>query len=227
VCRWSVAGPVHVRVGVVCVREADRHLHGVTVKSDMDGYFFANSLLMNMYLKCSSPEDAHRVFTVTSERNFTMWTTVIFMHNEHRRVAEAVTLFNRTREDEFMPNDVTFLPVLSSMRVLDASRPYPQTTPNPEGPTLHCGGRQAHRGRKVPGCLRLFEEHVGLLGALCGLGALLGACRKHGNDVQLVELAAQRFFRLQGGSWNVRRSPEDLHRLRDVGQCGQRTRRSA
>jgi hypothetical protein len=156
-----------------------------------------------------------------------MWTTVIFMHNEHRRVAEAVTLFNRTREDEFMPNDVTFLPVLSSMRVLDASRPYPQTTPNPEGPTLHCGGRQAHRGRKVPGCLRLFEEHVGLLGALCGLGALLGACRKHGNDVQLVELAAQRFFRLQGGSWNVRRSPEDLHRLRDVGQCGQRTRRSA
>jgi hypothetical protein len=64
----------------------------------------------------------------------------------------------------------------------------------PEGPALHCGGRQAHRGRKVPGCLRLFEKPAGLLGALCGLGALLGAYRKQGSNVQLVELIAQRFF---------------------------------
>jgi hypothetical protein len=46
-------------------------------------------------------------------------------------------------------------------------------------------------------------------------GALLGACRKHGGDVQLVELAVQHFFRLQ---------PGNACRPRDVGQRGQRGR---
>jgi hypothetical protein len=31
------------------------------------------------------------------------------------------------------------------------------------------------------------------------MGTLLGACRKHGSNVQLVELIAQRFFQLQSG----------------------------
>jgi hypothetical protein len=59
-------------------------------------------------------------------------------------------------------------------------------------------------------------------------GALLGACRKHGGDVQLVKLAAQHFFRLQ---------PGNVCHPRDVGQqrgqrgrsdeCAQREERSS
>jgi hypothetical protein len=70
----------------------------------------------------------------------------------------------------------------------------------PEGSALRGGGRHAHQGRKVPGCLRLCEDLAGFPVALRGLGALLGACRKHYGDVQLVELPVQRFFRLQSGN---------------------------
>jgi pentatricopeptide repeat protein len=101
-----MAGPVHVHVGVVCMHEANRRVHGVAFKSNMGGYFFTNSMLVDMYLKCSSLEDAHRAFTVKPERNFAMWATVIFVHNEHRHIVEALTLFNRMREDGCMPNDV-------------------------------------------------------------------------------------------------------------------------
>ncbi|EAY77950.1 hypothetical protein OsI_32994 [Oryza sativa Indica Group] len=68
-----------------------------------------------MYLKCSSPEDAHWVFAAVAARNITMWTTVMSGHSQHGRVAEALALFDQMmRVDRLRQNDVTFLTVLSA-----------------------------------------------------------------------------------------------------------------
>ncbi|XP_052169147.1 pentatricopeptide repeat-containing protein At3g24000, mitochondrial-like [Oryza glaberrima] len=69
-----------------------------------------DSALVDMYLKCSSPEDARWMFAAVAARNITMWTTVLSGHSQHGRVAEALALFDQMmRVDRLRPNDVTFL----------------------------------------------------------------------------------------------------------------------
>nr|AAM22016.1 Hypothetical protein [Oryza sativa Japonica Group] len=76
-----------------------------------------DSALVDMYFKCSSPEDARWVFAAVAARNITMWTTVMSGHSQHGRVAEALALFDQMmRVDRLRQNDVTFLTVLSAMR---------------------------------------------------------------------------------------------------------------
>lgn len=188
--------------------EHGRRVHGVAVKSDVGGNVFANSALVDMYLKCSSPEDAHRAFAAAPERNVTMWTAVVSGHGQHGRAHDALALFDRMTEDGFRPNGVTFLAVLSACAhagLVDEGLRRFASMASDYG--LAPRGRHyaavvdmlARVGRlrdaydfvkNLPDC----QEHSVVW------GALLGACRKHGGDVQLVELAARRFFRLQPGN---------------------------
>jgi hypothetical protein len=56
-----------------CARLAAlERVHGVVVKSDVGGNVFVNSALVDMFLKCSSLEEAHRAFAAALERNVTM-----------------------------------------------------------------------------------------------------------------------------------------------------------
>uniref|UniRef100_A0A0E0IQC0 Pentatricopeptide repeat-containing protein n=1 Tax=Oryza nivara TaxID=4536 RepID=A0A0E0IQC0_ORYNI len=63
-----------------------------------------DSALVDMYLKCSSPEDAHWVFAAVAARNITMWTTVMSGHSQHGRVAEALALFDQMMRFEGLAN---------------------------------------------------------------------------------------------------------------------------
>ncbi|KQK17606.1 pentatricopeptide repeat-containing protein At4g16470 [Brachypodium distachyon] len=183
-------------------------VHGVMVKSDVvGGNVFANSALVDMYLKCSSTEDARRAFAAAPERNVTMWTAVISGHGQHGHVGEALALFDQMTRDGFRPNDVTFLAVLSACAhggLVDEGLRHFSSMPLDYGLTpksehyaavvdmLARVGR-LHDAYELVKNLPDCQEHSVVW------GALLGACRKHG-DVRLVELAARRFFRLQPGN---------------------------
>ncbi|VAI90521.1 unnamed protein product [Triticum turgidum subsp. durum] len=166
-----------------------RRVHGVMVKSAVAAVnVFANSALVDMYLKCSSAEDARRVFAAG-------------------HVREALALFGEMTRDGFRPNDVTFLAVLSACAhggLVDEGLRHFSSMPSDYGLTpkgAHYAAvvdmlarvgrlRDAYElVKNLPDC----QEHSVVW------GALLGACRKHG-DVGLVELAARRFFRLQPGN---------------------------
>jgi pentatricopeptide repeat protein len=188
--------------------EHGRRVHGVAVKSDVGGNVFANSALVDMYPKCSSLADAHQAFAAAPERNVTMWTAVISGHGQHGRVSEALELFDRMTEDGLRPNDVTFLAVLSacahgghvdeglkrfaSMSSVYGLAPRGQHYAAVVDLLARVGRlRDAYDFVKnLPDC----QEHSVVW------GTLLGACRKHGGDVRLVELVARRFFRLQPGN---------------------------
>ncbi|XP_052157738.1 pentatricopeptide repeat-containing protein At4g16470-like [Oryza glaberrima] len=189
--------------------EHGRRVHGVMVKSRVGGgNVFVDSALVDMYLKCSSPEEARRAFAAAPTRNVTMWTAVISGHGQHGRAAEALALFDRmTRVDGLRPNDVTFLAVLSAcahaglvgegLRHLSSMSSGYGLTPRGEhyAAAVDMLARVGRLGdayelvKNLPDC----QEHSVVW------GALLGAGRKHG-DVRLVELAARRFFRLQPGN---------------------------
>uniref|UniRef100_A0A0E0QX95 Pentatricopeptide repeat-containing protein n=1 Tax=Oryza rufipogon TaxID=4529 RepID=A0A0E0QX95_ORYRU len=63
-----------------------------------------DSALVDMYLKCSSPEDARWVFAAVAARNITMWTTVMSGHSQHGCVAEALALFDQMMRFEGLAN---------------------------------------------------------------------------------------------------------------------------
>uniref|UniRef100_A0A0D3HC13 Pentatricopeptide repeat-containing protein n=1 Tax=Oryza barthii TaxID=65489 RepID=A0A0D3HC13_9ORYZ len=63
-----------------------------------------DSALVDMYLKCSSPEDARWMFAAVAARNITMWTTVLSGHSQHGRVAEALALFDQMMRFEGLAN---------------------------------------------------------------------------------------------------------------------------
>lgn len=185
--------------------ERGRRVHAVAVKSDVGGNVFANSALVDMYLKCSCPEDARRAFAAAPERNVTMWTAVISGHGQQGRAAEALALFDQMAADGFRPNDVTFLAVLSACahaglvdeglrRLASMSSDYGLA---PRGPHYAAVVDMLARVGRLSDAYDLVKNLPDCQEHPVVWGALLGACRKHGGNVALVELAAQRFFRLQ------------------------------
>ncbi|XP_040380856.1 pentatricopeptide repeat-containing protein At4g16470-like [Oryza brachyantha] len=190
--------------------EHGRRVHGVMAKSRVGGgNVVVDGALVDMYLKCSSPDDARRAFAAAPARNVTMWTAVISGHGQHGRAAEALALFDQmTRADGLRPNDVTFLAVLSACAhagLVDEGLRHFSSMSSDYGLTprgehyaavvdmLARVGRLRDAYDLVKNLPDSQEEHSVVW------GALLGAGRKHG-DVRLVELAARRFFRLQPGN---------------------------
>uniref|UniRef100_A0A0E0LDP2 Potassium transporter n=1 Tax=Oryza punctata TaxID=4537 RepID=A0A0E0LDP2_ORYPU len=193
--------------------EHGRRVHGVMVKSRVGGgggggNVVVDSALVDMYLKCSSPEEARRAFAAAPARNVTMWTAVISGHGQHGRVAEALALFDQmTRVDGLRPNDVTFLAVLSACAhaglVDEGLRHFSSMSSDygltPRGEHYAAAVDMLARVGRLGDAYKLVKNLTDCQEHSVVWGALLGAGRKHG-DVKLVELAARRFFRLQPGN---------------------------
>ncbi|CAL5041851.1 unnamed protein product [Urochloa decumbens] len=189
--------------------ERGRRVHAVAAKlAGVGGNVFVASALVDMYLKCGCPEDARRAFAAAPERNVTMWTAAISGHGQLGRAAEALALFDRMADDGLRPNDVTFLAVLSAcahsglvgegLRLFASmSSEYGVT---PRGPHYAAVADMLARVGRLRDAYELVKNLPDCQEHSVVWGALLGACRKHGGDVALVELAARRFFRLQPGN---------------------------
>ncbi|OVA15118.1 Pentatricopeptide repeat [Macleaya cordata] len=183
--------------------EQGRRIHGVMLKSKISDNVVVNSALMDMYFKCSNPHDAHKVFDKAEERNVVTWTSLISGYGQHGQVQEVLELFHRMIDEGFRPNYVTFLAVLSACShgglISEGWKYFSSMTREfgirPRGKhyaamvdLLGRAGRlqDAYEFVKNSPC----EEHSVVW------GALLGACRIHG-DLELVKIVAKKFFELE------------------------------
>ncbi|KAJ1259991.1 hypothetical protein BS78_10G197800 [Paspalum vaginatum] len=137
-----------------------------------------------------------------------MWSAVISGHGQQGRVAEALALFDRMAADGFRPNDVTFLAVLTACahgglvdeglrRFSSMSSAYGLT---PRGPHYAAVVDMLARVGRLRDAYELVKNLPDCQEHSVVWGAILGAARKHGGDMALIELAARRFFRLQPGN---------------------------
>ncbi|KAJ4976567.1 hypothetical protein NE237_001673 [Protea cynaroides] len=183
--------------------EQGKQAHGVMIKSQTRENIVVNSSLMDMYFKCSSPQDGHQVFNKSSERNVITWTALISGYGLHGRVQEVLELFHRMLNEGFKPNYVTFLAVLSACShgglVSEGWWYFSSMTRDygirPRG--KHYAAMVDLLGRSG----RLKEAYTFVQNSPCHehsviWGALLGACRTHG-DIELVKLSAKKFFELE------------------------------
>ncbi|KAF8400271.1 hypothetical protein HHK36_013568 [Tetracentron sinense] len=161
------------------------------------------SALIDMYSKCGSVEEAYQVFKGMNERNVFSYSAMIVGFAMHGRAEAAMQLFSEMVETETRPNRVTFIGVLtacSHVGMVEQGRRLFATMKEvygvlPSADHYACMvdllGRAGHLEeahelvKSMP-----IEPHGGVW------GALLGACRIHGN-ADIAETSANHLFELE------------------------------
>ncbi|ESQ56044.1 hypothetical protein EUTSA_v10027220mg [Eutrema salsugineum] len=186
--------------------------HAVMIKSRIKSNIIVNSAVVDMYFKCSSVSDGHKVFDQFSTRNVITWTSLMSGYGYHGQVSEVLKCFDKMKEEGCRPNSVTFLVVLTACShggLVDEGREYFDSMKRdygiePEGQhyaaMVDILGRAGRLQEAYEFVMKSpFKKHAPVW------GSLLGACRNHGN-VKLLELAATRYFELDptnGGNYVV------------------------
>ncbi|CAB78689.1 hypothetical protein [Arabidopsis thaliana] len=192
--------------------EHGKRAHAVMIKRCIKSNIIVDSALVDMYFKCSSFSDGHRVFDQLSTRNVITWTSLISGYGYHGKVSEVLKCFEKMKEEGCRPNPVTFLVVLTACNhggLVDKGWEHFYSMKRdygiePEG--QHYAAMVDTLGRAG----RLQEAYEFVMKSPCKehppvWGSLLGACRIHGN-VKLLELAATKFLELDptnGGNYVV------------------------
>ncbi|XP_059305894.1 pentatricopeptide repeat-containing protein At4g21065 [Lycium ferocissimum] len=153
--------------------------------------------LLDMYSKCGDPEKALRVFHTIPRKSVLAWTTMIVGLAMNSLASEALMFFHQMCDEGIKPNEITFLGVLCACShaglvkegkwLFNAMSKVHGITPRFE----HYGCMVDLLGRA--GLLKEAEMFIQNIPekADAGIwGALLGACRTHG-EVQMGEKIAK------------------------------------
>ena len=183
--------------------EHGKQAHGLMIKCHIKGNVVVNSALLDMYVKGSSLSDAELVFDTSVDRNVITWSALICGYGLHGRVVEVLDLFCRMKVEGLRPNYVTFLSVLSACShggLVDEGWEYFSSMRRDYG----IQPRKQHYAAMVDllgRAGRLKEAYEFILSSTCKehsviWGALLGACRIHG-DMDLLKIAEKKYFELE------------------------------
>ncbi|KAF4368768.1 hypothetical protein F8388_021380 [Cannabis sativa] len=182
--------------------EHGKQAHGLLIKCNSMDNVIVNSALLDMYVKGSSLSDAHLVFDTSINKNVITWTSLISGYGLHGRVNKVLELFHRMKAEGVRPNYVTFLSVLCACShggLIDegwehfSSMKHYGIQPREQhySAMVDLLGRAGRLKEAYEFILSSpFKEHSVIW------GALLGACRVHG-DMNLLKLAEKKYFELE------------------------------
>jgi pentatricopeptide repeat protein len=156
-----------------------------------------------MYAKCGSIEIARHLFDKMVKRDVVSWNTIISGYGMHGRGEDALALFSQMQEKDMVPNSITFISVLSACShagLVNEGWHYFDCMNK-----VYC----ISPGMKHYACMVDLLGRAGLLDEAQNFiqkmpiqpdagvwGALLGACRIHGN-VDLGECIAKQLLELE------------------------------
>lgn len=159
--------------------------------------------LINMYAKCGDIEAAKQVFDRMKTRSVASWNALISGLAVHGDATHALGLFSRMVHEGFIPDDITFVGILSACTqtgLVDLGRMYFNSMIQDYkiSPKVH------HYGCMIDllGRAGLFDEAEVLLGTMpmepdgAIWGSLLAACKLH-NKVEMAEKVANHLFELE------------------------------
>jgi pentatricopeptide repeat protein len=162
--------------------------------------------LIDMYTKCGDVEKALEVFYSAERKDVFVWSAMIGGLAMHGRGRAAIDLFSKMLEAQVKPNSVTFTNVLCACShtglVNEGRTLFYQMEPVhgvvPEGKHYACMVDILGRSGLLEEAVELIEK-MPLVPTASVWGALLGACRLHGN-IELAEQASSRLLELDPGN---------------------------
>ncbi|KAF8725428.1 hypothetical protein HU200_019949 [Digitaria exilis] len=157
---------------------------------------------IDMFAKCGDVAAASRLFGDMKERNLVSWNSVIVAHASHGQSVEALHLFHQFKGTGLLPDEITYIGVLSACShsglVSEGQHHFKEMKV-----VYGIEPRAEHYACMIDllGKVGLVEEAFEVarsmpIGAdVAGWGALLNACRMHGN-VEIGECAADKLAEL-------------------------------
>lgn len=190
---------VSTRMGAL---ERGKWIHGEIEKSGIELDPKLATTVIDMYCKCGCLDRAYEVFNGLSYKGLASWNCMIGGLATHGRGEAAIELFKEMERSMVMPDDITLLNVLTACAhtgMVDEGRSYFKYMVE----TYGIKPKMEHYGCFVDllGRAGLLEEAEKVIeempmSADAGvLGALLGACKIHGN-VELGEQLGRRVIEL-------------------------------
>ncbi|XP_059626579.1 pentatricopeptide repeat-containing protein At5g59600 [Cornus florida] len=194
-----------------CATKADlrrgKEIHGYAVMIGVEEDIFVRSALIDMYAKCGLIYEARTLFHKMSERNTVTWNSMIFGYANHGYCNEAIELFNEMVEKENKkPDHLTFTAALnacSHVGMIELGQSLFRAMQEKYGikPRLEhyaCMVDLLGRAGEISEAYDLIKT-MPIEPDLYVWGALLGACRQHGN-IDLAEIAVEHLRELEPGS---------------------------
>ncbi|KAF5204504.1 Pentatricopeptide repeat-containing protein [Thalictrum thalictroides] len=159
--------------------------------------------IINMYLQCGSNEKAFKIFEKMPTRDVISYNSMITGYATHGDANQAFSLFSMMNKENVLPSSITFIGLLSACAhrgLVEEGRRYFRSMLD----LCYVEVKSEHYACMVDLLGRagyLEEAHNLILGmpikpSASTWGALLGACRIHGNIV-LAEVVAQRLFQME------------------------------
>ncbi|ONK56228.1 uncharacterized protein A4U43_C10F5440 [Asparagus officinalis] len=96
------------------ILQQGRQIHACIEKLGYGFDVFSVSAITDMYAKCGSLDDACRAFDSIESRNVVIWTSMINSYASHGHGRKAIQLFEKMLGEKIMPNEITFVGVLSA-----------------------------------------------------------------------------------------------------------------
>ncbi|XP_057977151.1 pentatricopeptide repeat-containing protein At2g22410, mitochondrial-like [Malania oleifera] len=206
------AGLVPIESTLVCVLSACAqsgcldlgrwiHHYYVNQKQIQLSVILANAFI-DMYAKCGSIDAAAEVFYVMPKKDLVSWNAMIIGYAAHGHTEEALALFEQMKNVGIKPDDITFVGILSACShgglVIDGQEYFACMTR-----IFGLQPKVEHYACMIDllGRNGLLEEAYELVTNMpmepdeAAWGALLNACRMHGN-VELGKLAANKLQNL-------------------------------
>uniref|UniRef100_A0A7N0TDY1 DYW domain-containing protein n=1 Tax=Kalanchoe fedtschenkoi TaxID=63787 RepID=A0A7N0TDY1_KALFE len=194
---WVSILPAYSHVGAL--RQGAK-VHGQVTKNSLCSDVYVSTCLIDMYGKCGRLDEALALFCQGACDNAVLWNAIISCHGLHGPGDTVMKLFDEMRSEGVKPDHITFVSLLSACShsgMVDLGR--------------RCFSLMQAEYRIRPllkhyGCMVDLFGRAGLLDEACDFiqkmplkpdasiwGALLGACRIHGN-VDLASFASDKLL---------------------------------
>ncbi|OMO63223.1 hypothetical protein COLO4_32647 [Corchorus olitorius] len=194
---WVSILPAYSNVGAL---QQGMRVHGRLIKNNLYLDIFVGTCLIDMYGKCGKLGDAMSLFLEVPKTTSVPWNAIISCHGIHGHAEKALKLFREMREEGVKPDHITFVSLLSAcshaglvdegqwcFHVMQAEYGI-QPILKHYGCMVDLFGRAGHLEMAYD-----FIKSMPVKPDASIWGALLGACRIHGN-IDLATFASDRLF---------------------------------